>query len=47
MPSKNSKQTSPKIAKLAAKKLADPSSSSTVKKLAGSALSQTPKAGKK
>lgn len=39
--SKNSKQTSNKVAKLASAVLRDPSSSAIQKKLAGSALSQT------
>ncbi|EPL5335351.1 hypothetical protein LLI33_001639, partial [Acinetobacter baumannii] len=39
--SKNSKQTSNKVAKLASEVLRDPSSSAIQKKLAGSALAQT------
>jgi hypothetical protein len=42
----NSKQTSPKVAKIASKLLSNPKSSSPVKKVSGSALSQT-KSGKK
>lgn len=37
----NTKQTSPRIAKLASKVLRNPKSGKDIKKLAGSALSQT------
>ena len=41
---KNTKETTPKIAKLASKTLSNPNSSKTEKRLAGSVLSQADKA---